>query len=261
MSKSREMDTLADRASPEQLASAAKRFGCASVAYTYNDPVVFMEYAIDVADACRERGVRSVAVTAGYMSPLPRAEFYGHMDAANVDLKGFTERFYWKICGAHLGAVLETLEYLKHETKVWFEITTLLIPDENDSNAELDQMTRWIFDKLGPDIPLHFTAFHPDWKMMDKQRTPAATLTRARAIALQNGLRYVYTGNVHDPAGSSTYCASCGTRVIERDWYELGEWRLDEQGRCLRCAAQLPGVFKGAPGTWGARRLPVRIAF
>jgi pyruvate formate lyase activating enzyme len=217
ISKSREMDTLADGASPQQLASRAKSLGCASVAYTYNDPVVFMEYAIDVADACRDQGVRSVAVTAGYMCPPPRVEFYRHMDAANVDLKAFTERFYWKICGAKLGAVLETLEYLKHETKAWFEITTLLIPDENDSNAELEQMARWIHDKLGPDVPLHFTAFHPDWKMMDKPRTPAATLTHARQIALSNGLRYVYTGNVHDPAGSSTYCAGCGTRVIERD--------------------------------------------
>jgi pyruvate formate lyase activating enzyme len=194
------------------------------------------------------------------MCAQPRAEFYGHMDAANVDLKGFSERFYRKICGGELGAVLATLEYLRHESRVWFEITTLLIPDENDSNAELDQMTRWIADKLGPDVPLHFTAFHPDWKMMDKQRTPAATLTRAREIAVRNGLHYVYTGNVHDPAGSSTYCASCGTRLIERDWYELGEWRVDAQGRCLQCSAQLPGVFASAPGTWGARRLPVRIA-
>ncbi|HKS54024.1 MAG TPA: AmmeMemoRadiSam system radical SAM enzyme [Steroidobacteraceae bacterium] len=260
MSKSREMDTLADRATPEMLASTARRLGCASVAYTYNDPVVFMEYAIDVADACREAGVRSVAVTAGYMCEQPRAEFYRHMDAANVDLKGFTERFYRKICGGELAPVLETLEYLRHETRVWFEITTLLIPDENDSNDELEQMTRWIADRLGPDVPVHFTAFHPDWKMMDKSHTPAATLTRAREIALKNGLHYVYTGNVHDSAGSSTYCASCGSRVIERDWYELGEWRLDEQGRCLQCAGQLPGVFNGAPGTWGARRLPVRIA-
>jgi pyruvate formate lyase activating enzyme len=260
MSKSREMDTLADSATPEMLAATAKRLGCSSVAYTYNDPVVFMEYAMDVADACREHGVRSVAVTAGYMCAPPRAEFYQHMDAANVDLKGFTERFYRKICGAELGAVLETLEYLRRETRVWFEITTLLIPDENDSNAELEQLTRWVADKLGPDVPLHFTAFHPDWKMLDKARTPAATLTRAREIAFQNGLHYVYTGNVHDTAGSSTYCASCGTRVIERDWYELGEWRLDEQGRCLQCGSQLPGVFQGAPGTWGARRLPVRIA-
>ncbi|HEY0940603.1 MAG TPA: AmmeMemoRadiSam system radical SAM enzyme [Steroidobacter sp.] len=260
MSKSREMDTLADQASPEMLAAAAQRLGCASVAFTYNDPVVFMEYAIDVADACREVGVKSVAVTAGYISAAPRVEFYQHMDAANVDLKGFTERFYKKICGAALGPVLETLEYLKHETKVWFEITTLLIPDENDSDAELDQMTRWIMDKLGPDVPLHFTAFHPDWKMLDKQRTPASTLTRARNIARANGLRYVYTGNVHDPAGASTYCTGCQKRVIERDWYELGEWQLDAQGKCLHCGTQLPGVFDGAAGTWGAKRMPVRLA-
>jgi pyruvate formate lyase activating enzyme len=260
MSKSREMDTLADSAAPETLAVAAKRLGCASVAYTYNDPVIFMEYAIDVATACREQGVRSVAVTAGYMCPAPRAEFYRHMDAANVDLKGFTERFYRKVCGGELGAVLETLEYLRHETQVWFEITTLLISGENDSDEEIDGLTRWIADKLGCEVPLHFTAFHPDWKMMDKPRTPPATLTRARAIAIKNGLHYVYTGNVHDAAGSSTYCHSCGARVIERDWYELGEWRLDDQGHCVHCGATLPGVFAGAPGAWGAKRLPVRLA-
>ena len=260
MSKSREMDTLADRAEPDTLAFAAKRLGCASVAYTYNDPVIFMEYAIDVADACRARGVRSVAVTAGYMCPAPRTEFYAHMDAANVDLKGYTERFYRKVCGGELGAVLETLEYLKQETKVWFEITTLLIPGENDSDEEIDGMTQWIGERLGPEVPLHFTAFHPDWKMMDKPRTPATTLTRARAIALKNGLHYVYTGNVHDPAGSSTYCHACKARVIERDWYELGEWRLDDSGHCLACGATIPGVFSGAPGAWGARRLPVRLA-
>jgi pyruvate formate lyase activating enzyme len=182
------------------------------------------------------------------------------MDAANVDLKAFTERFYRKICGAELGPVLETLEYLKHETRVWFEITTLLIPDENDSDAEIDQMTAWIMDKLGPDVPLHFTAFHPDWKMVDKSRTPATTLTRARSIALKNGLRYVYTGNVHDSAGSSTYCHGCGVRAIERDWYELGEWRLSESGACLNCGTQVPGVFSGKPGAWGARRMAVRLA-
>jgi pyruvate formate lyase activating enzyme len=260
MSKSREMDTLADQAPPQRLAEAARQLNCASVAFTYNDPVVFMEYAIDVAAACREVDVKSVAVTAGYMNAEPRAEFYRHMDAANVDLKGFTERFYKKICGGELGAVLDTLEYLRRETKVWFEITTLLIPDENDSDAELDRMTRWIMDKLGADVPLHFTAFHPDWKMLDKQHTPAGTLVRARNIALANGLRHVYTGNVHDSAGASTYCAGCHRRVIERDWYELGEWRLDARGRCLYCGTQLPGVFDGAPGTWGAKRMPVRLA-
>ena len=260
MSKSREMDTLADRASPETLARTAKQLGCASIAFTYNDPVVFMEYAIEAAVACREMRVKSVAVTAGYMCPAPRAEFYRHMDAANVDLKGFTERFYRKICGAELAPVLETLEYLKQETSVWFEITTLLIPDENDSDAELHAMTQWIAEKLGPDVPLHFTAFHPDWKMLDKTRTPAATLTRARSIALRNGLRYVYTGNVHDPVGSSTYCPNCGERVIERDWYEIGEWRLDDFGQCLNCGTRLAGVFSGRPGTWGAKRMGVRIA-
>ena len=260
MSKSREMDTLADRATPVMLAGAAKRLGCSSIAFTYNDPVIFMEYAMDVADACREKGIRSVAVTAGYMCAEPRREFYRHMDAANVDLKSFTERFYRKVCGAELGNVLETLEYLKRETSVWFEITTLLIPDENDSEAELDAMTQWIMDKLGPDVPLHFTAFHPDWKMRDKESTPAATLTRARDIAIRNGLRFVYTGNVHDEKGASTYCPSCNTCVIARDWYVLGAWKLDRSGHCLHCGTQIPGVFHGAPGTWGAKRLPVRLA-
>ena len=260
MSKSREMDTLQDQASPQMLAAAAQRLDCASVAYTYNDPVIFMEYAMDIADACRERGIQNVAVTAGYMCDAPRREFYRHMDAANVDLKGFTERFYRKICGAELGNVLETLQYLEHETNVWFEITTLLIPEENDSDAELHAMTHWIMDQLGPDVPLHFTAFHPDWKMRDKPPTPPATLTRARDIALANGLHHVYTGNVHDAEGSSTYCASCKTRVIERDWYELGEYRLDEKGACLKCGAVVPGVFKARAGKWGRKRLPVRIA-
>ena len=260
MSKSREMDTLADSASPEDLAAAARRLGSASVAFTYNDPVVFMEYAIDTAQACREAGIRSVAVTAGYMCPEPRAEFYRHMDAANVDLKGFTERFYYKVCGGELAAVLETLEYLKHETKVWFEITTLLIPGENDSDGEIDEMTQWIAQKLGPDVPLHFTAFHPDWKMLDKPPTPPATLTRARRIALANGLHFVYTGNVHDREGGSTWCTQCGTCVIERDWYQLGDWKLTESGACLSCGTQIPGVFAGAPGYWGARRLGVRLA-
>nr|PZN74640.1 MAG: AmmeMemoRadiSam system radical SAM enzyme [Pseudomonadota bacterium] len=260
MSRSRETDTLADRASPEDLARTAERLGCRSVAYTYNDPVIFLEYAIDVAQACRERGIRSVAVTAGYVSPEPRAELFRHMDAANIDLKSFSEDFYYRICGAHLQPVLETLEYVKHETKVWLEITTLLVPDANDSDAEIEALTQWIAGHLGPDVPLHFTAFHPDWKMRDRPPTPPQTLTRARRIALSNGLRFVYTGNVHDREGGSTFCPGCGARVIERDWYELGEWKLDAQGCCIECGTQLPGVFDGAPGTWGAMRLPVRLA-
>jgi pyruvate formate lyase activating enzyme len=259
MSKSREMDTLADSASPSELAATATRLGCASIAFTYNDPTVFMEYAVDVAEACHEAGVRTVAVTAGYICPEPRAEFFRSIDAANVDLKAFTERFYRKICGAELAPVLDTLVYLKHETSVWLEVTTLLIPGENDSDSEIHEMTQWMADKLGPNVPLHFSAFHPDWKMTDHAPTPPATLARAREIALQNGLRYVYTGNVHDRAGGSTWCHRCHALLIERDWYELGRWGLTAEGCCAACGETLPGVFAPRPGTWGARRLPVRL--
>jgi pyruvate formate lyase activating enzyme len=247
MSKSREMDTLADAASPEQIADRARELGCRSVAFTYNDPVIFHEYAIDVAAACHEHGIRTVAVTAGEICPEPREEFFRHMDAANVDLKGFTEGFYRKICGAELGPVLDTLTYLKHETDVWFEITTLLIPGENDSDGEIDALTRFVHRDLGPDVPLHFTAFHPDFRMLDRPPTPAATLSRAREIGLRNGLRYVYTGNVHDEAGGTTACPACGTAVIGRDWYRLTRWALTE-GRCAGCGAHVPGVFERAPG-------------
>jgi pyruvate formate lyase activating enzyme len=257
ISKSRETDTLADAASPEALATAAVALGCRSVAFTYNDPVVFLEYAIDVARACRAAGVRAVAVTAGYVCAGPRRELYAHMDAANVDLKAFSERFYEKICGGRLADVLETLVYIRRETDVWLEITTLLIPGENDSDEELDVLTRWVATALGPDVPLHFTAFHPDWKMRDRPHTPAATLTRARAIALRNGLRYCYTGNVHDPAGGTTRCPSCGAAVVVRDWYRLLEWRLDATGACADCGTSIPGVWEGTPGRWGARRQPV----
>ncbi len=260
ISKSREWDTLADSATPETIAHTAKRLGCRSVAYTYNDPTIFMEYAIDIARACREQDIKSVAVTAGYMCDEPRNEFFKYMDAANVDLKGFTENFYWKICGAHLAPVLETLKYLKHETNVWFEVTTLLIPGQNDSDKELEEMTQWAMENLGPDVPWHFTAFHPDWKMTDIPSTPAATLTRARRIAIKNGLRYVYTGNVHDEDGGSTYCHNCHTKLIGRDWYVLSDWNLDKDGKCNTCGTPLPGVFDPKPGTWGAKRLPVRLA-
>jgi pyruvate formate lyase activating enzyme len=260
ISKSREVDTLADAAAPEQIAEAAEALGCRSVAFTYNDPVIFLEYAIDVADACRERGIKAVAVTAGYICEEPRREFYAHMDAANVDLKAFTEDFYSHVCAGHLQPVLDTLEYLKRETEVWFEITNLLIPGKNDSAEEVDAMTRWIVQRLGPDVPIHFTAFHPDYKMLDTPPTPPETLTRAREIALANGIRHAYTGNVFDADGGSTYCPGCGERVIERDWYTLGEYRLTDDGRCVTCGARLPGVFDSAPGRWGRRRLPVRLA-
>lgn len=259
ISKSRETDRLNDSATPEAIAAAAARLDCRSVAFTYNDPVIFHEYAIDVAEACRERGIKTVAVTAGYVCADPRAEFYRHMDAANVDLKAFTEDFYRKVCSGELAAVLETLVYLKRETKVWFEITTLLIPGENDSEAEIEAETQWIAENLGPDVPLHFSAFHPDWKMLDKAATAPDSLTRARAIAVKNGLRYVYTGNVHDPAGASTYCYGCGGLLIERDWYELGRWNLDADGHCRSCGALCAGVFEQYPGAWGRRRQPVRL--
>jgi pyruvate formate lyase activating enzyme len=259
ISKSREIDTLADEASPEAIAETAERLGCRSVAFTYNDPVIFLEYAIDVADACRARGIRAVAVTAGYIEPGPRAEFYAHMDAANIDLKGFTDDFYFKICAGHLQPVLDTIAYVANETDVWLELTSLLIPGLNDGDEELDAMTRWGVEHIGPNVPWHFTAFHPDWKMTDRPPTPASTLTRARAIAIGNGVRYAYTGNVHDPEGQSTRCHACGALLIERDAYELGSWELDEDGRCGACGERLPGVFEERPGTWGARRLPVRI--
>jgi pyruvate formate lyase activating enzyme len=259
ISKSREIDTLADRASPETLARTAESLGCRSIAFTYNDPVIFWEYAADVADACHERGIRAIAVTAGFMCPEPRAEFYRHIDAANVDLKSFTEDFYHRVCAAHLDAVLDTLRYLRYETDVWFEITTLLIPGRNDSDPEIDAETRWIVEELGPDVPLHFTAFHPDYKMLDVPRTPATTLHRARRIALENGLRYVYTGNVHDPEGGTTYCHRCGEALVVRDWYDIREYHLDAHGQCLTCGARLPGVYAGAVGRWGPRRLPVYV--
>ena len=258
ISKAREWDKLADTASPEEIAREARRHGCRSVAFTYNDPVIFAEYAIDVAQACREQGVRTVAVTAGYITPEARIDFYQHMDAANVDLKAFSEDFYHRLCFASLAPVLETLKFLK-ETDVWFEVTTLLIPDENDSDPEIHRAAEWFAENLGLDVPWHFTAFHPDFKMLNKPRTPRQTLDRARQIALSKGLHYVYTGNVHDPDGSSTFCPGCGKLLIERDWYQLGEWNLIDH-RCEDCGAYIPGHFERRPGSWGATRRAVRLS-
>ena len=260
ISKSREIDTLADAASPELLAQAAVDLDCRSIAFTYNDPVIFHEYAIDVAQACHDKGIRAVAVTAGYVCPEPRAEFYQYMDAANVDLKAFTERFYKHITGGHLKAVQETLCYLKHETNVWFEITNLMIPGENDSEQEIQEMTQWIVENLGPDVPIHFTAFHPDWKMRDIPHTSVMTLSRAREIAINNGMHYVYTGNVHDSQGGTTFCRGCGNALIVRDWYVINEWNLTIEGACPDCGKHCHGVFEGQAGTWGAKRMPVRLS-
>ena len=260
ISKSRDMDRLADAATPKAIAEAAVAHGCKSVAFTYNDPVIFAEYAIDIADACHERGVKTVAVTAGYIHPEPRRDFYSKMDAANVDLKAFTDQFYFKLCGARLQPVLDTLVYLKHETDVWFEITTLLIPGKNDSDEELTAECRWIMKELGPDVPVHFTAFHPDYKMDDLPPTPASTLTRARRIATDAGLHYVYTGNVHDEIGGSTYCVGCGQPLIVRDWYRIEDYNVTPAGTCAKCATSLPGRFENFQRQFGRRRIPLHLA-
>jgi pyruvate formate lyase activating enzyme len=261
ISKSRDMDRLMDEATPEAIARAAVESGCRSVAFTYNDPVIFAEYAMDAAIACREAGIFTVAVTAGYISPEPRREFYATMDAANVDLKGFTDEFYVKLTGARLAPVLDTLVYLAHETKVWLEITTLLIPGKNDSPAEAREMSQWIFRELGPDVPLHFTAFHPDFKMMDLPPTPGATLTRARRIAIDEGLNYVYTGNVHDREGGTTFCPGCRAPLVERDWHRIDAYRLTADGKCPACATSIPGMFEAfdVKRQFGRRRIPVAI--
>jgi pyruvate formate lyase activating enzyme len=259
VSKARAMDRLQDEASPEDIVRAALATRSRSIAYTYNDPVIFLEYAVDVAKVAREHGIKNVAVTAGYIGSSAREELFRWMDAANVDLKAFTEEFYRRLCTGHLGAVLETLEYLKHETKVWFEITTLLIPGHNDNAQEVRKLAEWVMDRLGPDVPLHFTAFHPDYKMLEVPPTSARTLTLARDVARETGLHYVYTGNVHDEAGGSTYCPCCGTRIIGRDWYEITAWRLTADGCCSTCGSSIAGFFGATPGTWGQRRMPVRI--
>jgi len=259
ISKARDFDRVQDFASPEAIADEAVRSGCRSVAFTYNDPVIFLEYAVDVAQACRARGVKTVAVSAGYISPGPRIEFFQSMDAANIDLKGFSERFYKNLCSGKLGAVLETLEYLKHETDVWLEITTLLIPGENDSVGEIGAESAWVRDQLGADVPLHFTAFHPDWKLMDNRPTPPQTLRAARRIAVTEGLRYVYTGNIHDPNGQATICHACGALVIGRDGYEITAWHLTADGQCTACGANCQGVFEPVAGQWGPRRQPARL--
>ncbi len=258
ISKSREIERLSEAAAPAAIAHTAKREGCRSVAFTYNDPIIWAEYAIDTARECRPLDIKTVAVTSGYISPGAREEFFDHIDAVNVDLKAFTEDFYRKLCFAHLAPVLDTLAWLVHETSVWTEVTTLLIPGHNDGEAEIDRLTDWFAETLGPDVPLHFSAFHPDFKMMDVPRTPADTLRRAREMARSKGLRYVYTGNVHDKAGDATHCPGCQKAVIERDWYELLAWHL-EGDRCTYCGTQVSGVFEPTPGSWGARRQPLHV--
>ncbi len=259
ISKSREFDRLTDAATPEAIARACRELDCASAAFTYNDPVIFLEYAVEVARACHEIGVHTIAVTAGYIHAEARREFFEHMDAANVDLKGFSEDFYRKLCAGHLQPVLDTLEYLARETEVWTEITTLLIPGHNDDPDELARMCDWIVEHMGPDVPLHFTAFHPDWKMRDVPPTPSSTLRRAREIGLRAGLRFVYTGNVHDPEGGTTFCPACREALIVRDWYEITRYRLTDDGLCAACGERIAGRFTRFTGAFGNRRIPIRM--
>jgi len=260
ISKAKEIQLLSDRATPVQVAEAARESGCKSVAFTYNDPVIFAEYAIDCADACHDRGVKTVAVTAGYISKEARRDFFSVIDAANVDLKAFTPEFYRKLCAAEIAPVLDTLRWLKRETNVWVEVTTLLIPGHNDSEDEVDRLCAWFLEELGPDVPLHFSAFHPDFRLLDVPATPPETCRRARDQALRHGLRFVYAGNIHDVASGSTDCPKCKTRLIERDWYEIRAYRLKDD-RCEACGEPIPGHFaRGGLGpAWGRKRMRVAI--
>lgn len=242
ISKSREIDALHVAAEPTQIAEIAVRHGCDSVAFTYNDPTIFAEYAIDSAIACHEVGIRAIAVSAGYISPEPRAQMYRHMDAANIDLKAFSEDFYWKLTGTHLAPVLETIAYVAQETDCFLELTTLVIPEHNDSPDELRRLTEWILAECGPDTPLHFSAFHPDWKMRDVPRTPLSTLRMAREIAMEAGLNYVYLGNVRDPEAAATYCPACSAVVVERDGYRTPRIHVRD-GACHRCGTSIAGVW------------------
>jgi pyruvate formate lyase activating enzyme len=243
ISKAKDMDRLANQASPENIAQAALDSKSRHVAFTYNDPVIFAEYAIDTAIECRKKNINSVAVTAGYIREKARSEFFDSIDAVNIDLKAFTEDFYWKQTGSRLKPVLETIDYVANKTKVWLELTTLLIPGLNDNESEIKELSTWINDNLGPEVPLHFSAFHPDYKIQDRAPTSPECLTQARAIAMDAGLHFVYTGNVHDPAGSSTYCPRCKSLLIERDWYELGTWNLKD-GCCNSCGHKIAGHFE-----------------
>lgn len=260
ISKSRDTDKLGQQASPEAIAQACVQMGSRSVAYTYNDPVIFAEYAMDVADACHAVGVQSVAVTAGYMHDQPRRAFYSKMDAANVDLKGFTDTFYRELCAGALQPVLDTLVYIQHATNCWLEITTLLIPGANDSDAEITALCQWVVKELGQQVPLHFTAFHPDYKLRDIQATPLQTVQRARHIALAEGLHNVYTGNVHDAAGGTTHCPGCRSELIVRDWHQITRYRLTDGNACPDCGTRITGrfdVLQGPLKTFGRQRIPI----
>ncbi|MCA9137639.1 MAG: AmmeMemoRadiSam system radical SAM enzyme [Planctomycetales bacterium] len=247
---------LSQKATPEMIAEAAVQLHCQSVAFTYNDPVIWSEYAIDTAKACHDRGLKTIAVTAGYICPEPRKEFFEVMDAANVDLKGFTEDFYQHLTLAHLEPVLDTLRWIANESSVWLEVTNLVVPNANDDMAVIRKMCEWIYDELGPDVPLHFTAFHPDYRMMDTPPTSPGALVQARAVASEVGLQYVYVGNVDDPSRQSTYCPDCGELVVARRWYDIGAYHV-KGNACEFCGRSIAGHFLDQPGHWGTRRVRV----
>jgi len=259
ISKPKNDEQLSVSASPSVIAKAAHSLGCRSVAFTYNEPAIFAEYVQDVALACRDLGIKTVAVTAGYMHEKSRAEFYANIDAANVDLKSFSDTFYEKLTSAKLQPVLDTLIYLKKSTNVWLEVTTLLIPGENDSAEEIHALTEWVAGNLGVDTPLHFSAFHPDFLMSENRSTSLATLLMARGIAIEKGLRYVYTGNVRDPRGSATYCHNCKKLLIGRDGFAITEYNLNEKGECAFCQTKCSGQFDPHPGKWGPYTMPVNL--
>ena len=259
ISKARDDSRSSTEGAPNDIAQTAANWGCASVAFTYNDPVIFAEYAIDTARACHALGVRTVAVTAGYISPGAREEFFSVMDAANIDLKAFSADFYRRMCAADLAPVLDTIRYVKRHTRTWLELTTLLIPGENDSRDEIDQMTDWILGELGPDVPVHFTAFHPDYRLLDVPATPPEVCRVARERALERGLRYVYTGNTLDTSGQVTYCYVCKQPLVLRNGYEVRGYHLAGT-RCRHCQSEMPGRFSetGLPKS-RAGRVAVRV--
>lgn len=243
ISTGRDLDSLRQELSPREIAERARETGARSVAFTYNEPIIFFEFAIETARACHAKGLKSLAVTSGEILPAPRKEFFSEMDAANVDLKSFKEETYQKLCGGPLAQVLETLEYIVHQTRTWLEITTLLIPGINDSDTEIRGLSNWIHEHLGPDIPLHFTAFHPAHQMRNIPPTPLGTLLHARKLAKEAGLRHVYTGNIPDSESSASYCSSCGQLLISRKGYQTEIIGLDGSGRCSRCHMPFPGRF------------------
>ncbi len=231
-----------NKTSPEEIIQIAKYYNCKSVAFTYNDPIIFFEYAIDTAKLCRQNGIKTVAVTSGYINPEPAKEFFSYMDAANIDLKAFSDKFYQKNCLAHLQPVLDTIKYVKNETDCWLELTTLLIRGENDSDEMLKAECEWVLKNLGCHVPVHFSAFSPNYKFINHSATDFATLVRARNIAINSGLKYVYTGNIKNVQTSSTYCQNCHRAIIVRDGYNLLEYNLKDD-KCIFCGTKCDGRF------------------